>query len=265
GELIRSRSRAWFFARPREVPLRIVRHLSALLKQEGELPLDETADAVAALNDDQLENLTSLLGRSDVFSVMELHRARHALRLYATFTPLQRQVLWQGQPFSFGAMTPAQRELFLAQWREEQQPRVQDEPSPEPAEPPVPPVGPARRFALTLEHPIVTVEKHGDSTHFTWETAPDPAAPARPTSGKPAAAPSRVPGRPPAGSPVRRSPPSALRPNPVTRRQLLRVRFQFFYTPALQDDAQLTVAPPAALPPPVRSAPPARDAGEGTP
>jgi hypothetical protein len=198
---------------------------------------------------------------------MELHRARHALRLYATFTPLQRQVLWQGQPFPFGAMTPAQRELFLAQWHEEQQPRVQDEPSAAPSETPVPPVGPASRFALTLEHPIVTIEKHGDSTHFTWEPAPSPtAAASRPASGAPAAvSASRAPARPPAASAARRSPPGALRPNPVTRRQLLRVRFQFLYTPELQDGAQLTVAANSAPPPPDRSSPAARDAGDPTP
>jgi hypothetical protein len=265
GKLIRIRYRAWFFARPREVPLRIVRHLSALLKQEGELPLDDAADTVAALTDDQLGNLPGLIHRFDAFSLMELHSARHALRLYATFTPLQRQVLWQGQPFPFGAMTPTQRELFLAQWHDQQQPRDQDEPFAEPSEPPLPPVGPASRFALTLEHPIVTIEKHGDSTHFTWEPAPA-AVPSRPTSGKPAAAPpSRPPGRLPAGSPARRSPPGALRPSPVTRRQLLRVRFQFLYTPELQDGAQLTVAPTSAPLPPDRSGPAARDPGEATP
>ena len=60
GRLIRLRSRKWFFDRPREVPLRLVRGWQAFYEQQGALPLAEYLQMVATLNDGQIESVTNL-------------------------------------------------------------------------------------------------------------------------------------------------------------------------------------------------------------
>lgn len=233
GDLVRIRNRAWFFLRAREVPLRIVRHWNELLVGGSEPPLDEYASTAAALNDDQLELLPSLVRGRDTFFMHEIFTARHGLRLYASFTPLQQQTLRQGQPFPVGAMSPAQRDLFLAPWRE--LPRYREDPAAEPAVPTLPPLSRDSRFAITAERLLMIAEKKGEMTHFTWQHVPDDAPAA------PAAAPATPRG---AGGP-------APRLNNITRRELTQVHFQFICSPEVQSAAQLNVgaltAPPGGL------------------
>ena len=84
-------------------------------------------------------------------------------------------------------------------------------------------------------------EKRGQMTHFTWEHVPDTAA-VRTAAAAP------VPGPPSAvGTP--RRPGAAARPGSTTRRALTQVRFQFLYSPELQDSVQLNVGALAARPP----------------
>jgi hypothetical protein len=222
GCIIRIRNRAWAFLRPRDVPVRVIRHWNELLAGGGEPPLDEYAATAAALNDDQLELLPGLVRGRDTFFLHEISFARHGLRLYASFAPLQQQTLRQGQPFPVGAMSPAQRDLFTALWRERQQQSARDEPTTGPPAPPLPPLGPASRFAMTAERLIMVAEKRGEVTHFTWEHVPDAAQPSTPSAPTP-------------------QHPQSTRPANITRRALTQVRFQFIYSPEQQDAVQLNV------------------------
>src|SRR2546428_795108 len=57
GNLIRLRSRTWFLDRPKEVPLRLVRHWKELTDQHGALPLETYEEMARSLTDLQMENL----------------------------------------------------------------------------------------------------------------------------------------------------------------------------------------------------------------
>jgi hypothetical protein len=246
GDLIRIRDRAWFFARPRSVPIRMIRHWNALLAGGSDPPLAEYAATAAALTDDQLEQLPGLVRRGDDVFLLEMVQARHALRLYASLTPLQQEALGRGQPVPAAAMTPAQRELFVAPWREREQARDRDEPSPEPSAPSAPPLGPISGFALSAERMIVTAEKMGDMTHFRWERAPDP-GPSRAASGERATpAASRAATPPSAGAAPRGRRTGRPGTSNTTRRTLARVHFRFLYAPNVEDGADVSVAPQSA-------------------
>jgi hypothetical protein len=252
GPLIRFSYRTWFYARPKEVPHRLVRHWRALLKQHDNLPFEECAAAAALLNDDQLQFLSTLLHREGVHTFHEFYMARHGLRLYASLSPQQQAALWRGEAYPFGVMTPAQREWFLAPLHARQQERFPDLDAPGEVPPDVAPrPGPDSRFALTTSRWIVTIEPHGNGgARFHWNPDPGPAA----ATGRPAAAsaPPSAPARPARPAPARaaaaRAGKPATRPSPVTRRPLLRVAFEFRYTPEQQAVEQLHVAPPAPSP-----------------
>jgi beta-lactamase regulating signal transducer with metallopeptidase domain len=122
GPLLRLRSRNWFFDRPREIPLRLVRRWKALVEQHGALPLEEYLQSVVALSDNQLESL-GLLREAAAFpeelsGLGGAYRARHALRLYASLTAAQRQALWQGNALPVAQMLPAQQALYRDAVRE---------------------------------------------------------------------------------------------------------------------------------------------------
>jgi hypothetical protein len=60
GNLVRLRSRTWFLARPKEIPLRYVRHWKNLTDQHGALPLDSYLEMVSHFTDLQMENLANV-------------------------------------------------------------------------------------------------------------------------------------------------------------------------------------------------------------
>jgi beta-lactamase regulating signal transducer with metallopeptidase domain len=113
GRLIRLRSRTWFFDRPREIPLRLVRRWQALIDQKGALPLEEYAAIATGLTDAQRDGLFDLAmqaGLSD--DLRGLQWDPFTLQLYASLAPAQRQALWRGAAVLVVQMTPAQRDLF---------------------------------------------------------------------------------------------------------------------------------------------------------
>jgi hypothetical protein len=219
--------------RQQSVPLRVVRRWNALLEGDTMPPLAEHAATAAALTDEQLELLTSLLmnGRGALRHqpTFSMPATRHALRLYASLTPLQQQALWRGKPLPAATMTPAQRERFLAPRRDRQEASDDAEPSAEPAAPPVSLLGPESHFRMTVEWGALIVEKRGNSTHFDWKTAsgPSPSAPAATRTASPARGPRT------ATSQTRNK----------TRHALARVSFQFEYGPGLMEATQVNAAP----------------------
>src|SRR5262249_51455313 len=133
GSLIRLRSRQWFYERPREVPLRLVRRWQALL-EAGALPVEEDRRMVSVLTGGQLESLGDVDEEaglpSDAVDLGWVYPARHALRLYASLSPGQRQRLWRGGTLWATELAPPQRQQFLAAVCEAGLQRL--EPAPEP-------------------------------------------------------------------------------------------------------------------------------------
>jgi hypothetical protein len=125
GRLIRLRSRTWFLDRPREIPLRLVREWTSLQEQQGGLSFDDYVKMATTLTDTQLNGLTGISEELRNLNLYEVPRARHALRLYATFNPAQRQQLWQGGVLTVAQMTPVQRSHFLASLQETNRGRPQ--------------------------------------------------------------------------------------------------------------------------------------------
>jgi hypothetical protein len=121
GDQILLRSRTWFFDRPREIPLRHVRRWREQIESHGALPLEEYLAIARELTDGQLETLREPILADmglpgDLFS--GLFSAHHALRLYASLLPRERQALDAGQVLPAARMSRAQRELYLAGLRE---------------------------------------------------------------------------------------------------------------------------------------------------
>jgi hypothetical protein len=116
-DLIRLRSRSWYFERPREIPLRFVRRLRESYEKEGGLSIDEILEMVTQLRDSQLHQLPELTtlgalprGALDLLNVIE---ARYALRLYASLSRSQQQTLVEGRPLRLTELLPSQRELYV--------------------------------------------------------------------------------------------------------------------------------------------------------
>jgi hypothetical protein len=113
GRLIRLRSRTWFFDRPREIPLRLVRRWQALVEQKGALPLEEYTAIATGLSDAQRDGLFDLAMQTGLPEDLRgLQWDPFTLQLYAALTPAQRQALWRGAAVPLAEMTPAERELF---------------------------------------------------------------------------------------------------------------------------------------------------------
>jgi hypothetical protein len=115
GRLIRMRSRTWFFARPREVPLRLVRRWQTICRQQGALPIEEWIAMVGTLGESQLASLPDLLMQAELPSELgQAHVARHLIRLYDTLSPNQREALWQGQAIPIHQLSAAHRHLLAS-------------------------------------------------------------------------------------------------------------------------------------------------------
>jgi hypothetical protein len=188
--VIRLRSRTWFFDRPREVPLRMVRHWQQVAAVQGILPLEEYVAMASSLTDAQLDSLDQVLdqvempfGAVDTLSSLAL---RHALRLYASLSPGQRQALAQGRPVPVAEMTPLQRTRFLIGLKEDVRRWAQ----------PIP-VDASRwtegSFALARERLVRTILNEGGSVYLERVDAPHPGGSLAAEFGQPvAAAPARV-------------------------------------------------------------------------
>jgi beta-lactamase regulating signal transducer with metallopeptidase domain len=116
GNLVLLQSRTWFFDRPLEVPLRLVRRWKALSDQYGLLPLSECVAMANTLTDAQLdmESLSRVALEADMaLDSYNVGRAAPALRLYAALSATQREALWRGQSIPVARMTSRQRELFV--------------------------------------------------------------------------------------------------------------------------------------------------------
>jgi hypothetical protein len=115
GDLVRLRSRTWFFDRPREIPLRLVRGWEEAADHGGALRLEEYVEAATTLTDARIASLPYLVEEIGLpRELMEMAALRGPLRLYAALSPAQRQTLWQGEPLPVARMSPQQRQLFLA-------------------------------------------------------------------------------------------------------------------------------------------------------
>jgi len=143
-----------------------------------------------ALTDAQLDSLDQVLDQADLpFGAVDgiaAHFARHALRLYASLSPGQRQALTQGRAVSVAEMTPPQRALFLTGLKDEIGRWGQ----------PIP-VDRSRwtegSFALARERLVRTILNEGGSVYLERVDSPRPGPNVAAEFGKPvAAAPARV-------------------------------------------------------------------------
>jgi hypothetical protein len=123
GEFLRVRSVTWYYDRPAEIPARVVRHWSALLRRERALTLDNAAALALALRDEQWPHLEGVLrdegvhlhargmGRTRGFGE---EGSREVLRAYAVLTPRQREGLRSGGQLAVAEMSPPARQWLLA-------------------------------------------------------------------------------------------------------------------------------------------------------
>jgi hypothetical protein len=199
GRLVRFRYRAWPFARPQEVPMRLLRHWQALLDRDGALPLEEWL-SMTTLTDLQLDTLFhwGMFRGPGAFVVPG--DPRYALRLYVSLTPGQQQALRQGRPLPILRLTPAQQALFLATLREQTQERHGIvTPGREPS------LGPDAAFSLSSDRKVWVFKQHGNWTGIHYEPVPE----------TPAAAPAAAP-----------RPPTLTHPS-ITRRTITTLTFHF--------------------------------------
>jgi hypothetical protein len=167
GNLIRLRSRKWFWERRDEVPLSLLRRWEQQGETHGALPLAEYEEMAATLNDNQLWNLFDTLSVSglgdeiqckspDRFDIFAL---RDALRLYRSLTPAQRQALRDGKPVALASMRPAQRRLFVTWAAPEAEFRSRYRPE-ELA---------GTRFSLSTSRGVCVREREEGITRYQWE------------------------------------------------------------------------------------------------
>jgi hypothetical protein len=222
GRVVRFRYRAWPFARPQEVPMRLLRRWQALLDRDGALPLEEWLSA-ATLTDAQLDTLHNIAlfrGPSAFFSPVD---PRYALRLYLSLTPGQQQALWQGRPLPFARMTPAQQGLFLATLRDQAQIRQGI-----PVSSGSPAIGPEAALSLTSDRKVWVFKQHGNWTGIHYEPVPKTPYTAAPTPASP--------GTRAAGGPASAAPSS------VTRRTITTVTFRFRTGSGTEENVPLNVS-----------------------
>jgi hypothetical protein len=235
GNLVRLRSRAWFFDRPGEVPLRLLRHWKELCDEHGALPLEAYLEMVTSLTDGQLQTLGTLVNAGllprELHDLSTVHSARYALRLYGSLSPVQRQALWQGRAISVSQMTPTQRQLFAAAFREPRRARLTPLDLAHLA---------AGSLSLAAERYVRIEEQHGGATRNRPEP---PIAAAVPLGAKDTSTFPRVDGLRNADESVSRLTP-ATKPAAVTLHPLTQFRFQFRYGPATRETVYLTVASP---------------------
>jgi hypothetical protein len=207
GRLIRLRSRTWFLDRPREIPLRLVRRWKALFEQHGALSLDEYLRMATGLTDAQLDSLPRAGEEVGLSSYSEdlsrVYLVRHALRLYASMSPDQKQALERGGILGVAQMTPAQQELFLAAARQ----GSRYDPTTTTAE-----QWASGAFSMTMAPSIRTFGPEGDSTR----TAMEPATPEHGSASPPGA---------PPGSPMSGAQGSAPAPAAPIRQRVIGITF----------------------------------------
>jgi outer membrane lipoprotein-sorting protein len=227
GRLIRLRSRTWFFDRPREVPLRMVRHWKGIAVTQGPLPLDEYAAMATALTDAQLDSLDQVVDQADLpfgaVNGIAANFARHALRLYASLSPGQRRALLSGRVIPVGEMTPAQRALFLTGLREQVRRWYQ----PIPVDLAHLPDG---SFALSSQALVRTILNNGGSVYL------------QPVERR-AAEGGLSAGGHPQGMPVPQIPEAIGKPVNAAPARVDQVSFEFRFGPGLSKSVDLTVAP----------------------
>ena len=224
-KVIRLRSRTWCFDRPREVPLRLVRRWKEIAEKQRLLPLEEYVRMATELTDAQIETLQDLEKEAGFpfgsLGAIGVQFARHALRLYASLTPAQRQSLWRREAVPVRAMSRPQQALFLAGLKE----RARR------TDPPIP-IDLARwsegRFALAQDRLVRTILNQGGMSYFEPAPASDAGA-----LGTGAARPAGVRIPDAIGTPVKEPPV-----------RVDRVRFDFQYGPEQRQSVGLTVAPP---------------------
>jgi hypothetical protein len=217
GKLVRLRFREWFFARPQEVPLRLVRRWKEIADRRGVLPLEEYVTAATTLNDGQLEQANEI-GVPDVF--LRLYEARDALRLYAALSPEHREALGHGQLLAVARMTPSQRARFLAALQGMERARQPDQPS-SPVSPPAAELRPDASLSLTSEPWVRLLTRRGGTLALVGM---------QPAPSSPGTAP---------------SPPNAVpQPDAVIRQPMTNLTFHFLDGPDLQTQVTISVAPP---------------------
>jgi hypothetical protein len=171
GPLVRLRSRQWFYDRPQEVPLRLIRQWRGLAEQYGALPLAAYLEIARSLNDGQLASLGDLLCQGvlpyELQDLSRVHSVRNALCLYANLSSRQQEALWQGRAITAAQMTPTQCELFAAASQE-----YSGGPSPQEL---LPLAGAS--LSLIAEPCIQVREQRPESTRYYREPAPVPAEP----------------------------------------------------------------------------------------
>jgi hypothetical protein len=140
GDLIRLRSRTWFFERPREIPLRFVRRCRESYETAGGLSFDQYLEMATQLRDLQLHQLSDLVMAgalpANPLELRSAYDARHALRLYAMLSAPECQTLLGGGALHLAGRTPVQRELFALAVRELRRPSPLRPPSPSAAREP---------------------------------------------------------------------------------------------------------------------------------
>jgi hypothetical protein len=248
GKLVRLRSRTWFSDRPREIPLRLIRRWKSLCDQDGVLPLREQLAMLATLTEAQWETVDlfqATLGETGWATPGTFRDnriglppgflgAREALRLLAALTPAQQQALWSGRMMPVTEMSPPQRELFMAPFRQRQGHLIEGRQAPWP-----PPDEKASGLSLALEPRLLFRQQRGPWTIYRTEPAPHAgSAPAAlRTSGSTDAPPPPMASPGAGASPA--TPPDSVRSYPVTR-----VEFDFQYGPDHRESPSITIPSP---------------------
>jgi hypothetical protein len=135
GAFLRVRRHRWHEARREEIPDRLAKQWSDLLRQRRQLSLEETVALVTAFRDEQLQHLETLLGEEGVLlpEVMDeisderLPGSRDLLRAYACLPPWQRQRLQEEAGLGFTEM-PLEARRHLLQGLDKQE-RHEDVPA----------------------------------------------------------------------------------------------------------------------------------------
>ena len=114
-DFVQLRSRMWFFDRPREVPLKVVRQWEKKIAMQGALSLEDCVEAATTLHPLQLLSLENAEG-VQVFpprvEAPRIYQNREALRLFGMLTAQQRRQVLQGGPLPGSAMSRAQQNQF---------------------------------------------------------------------------------------------------------------------------------------------------------
>jgi len=124
GDVIRLRSRTWAHDRRGEIPARYMRRWLASREKSGGFSLEDMAEIVTLLRDEQVESLmfSAMEEGAQEFSDFTLIPAnRNVLRLYGRLLPLQRQQLHAGRALPAQSLYPFQQALLAGLNRSQNQ------------------------------------------------------------------------------------------------------------------------------------------------